>query len=158
MQRNLEETRRVTCYIKGCNGIHIPNVPLLRKVWEHIDAHPEEWQQNTWFNPVRKWVEQWITRDNNGRFIKPVKQGQYMQCGWTGCVAGWGAMFTGYRPVIGSGDTVIAPDGEEYGVEAVALHEFGMTVAEGALFYGKNTKQQVYDYMRDICQVVGEQL
>lgn len=25
-----------------------PNVPLLRKVLEHIEAHPEEWDQGTW--------------------------------------------------------------------------------------------------------------
>jgi hypothetical protein len=25
-----------------------PNVPLLRKTLEHIEAHPEEWYQNTW--------------------------------------------------------------------------------------------------------------
>ena len=24
------------------------NVPLLRKVMEHIEAHPEEWDQETW--------------------------------------------------------------------------------------------------------------
>lgn len=27
-----------------------PNLPLLRKILEHIDTHPEEWDQST-FNP-----------------------------------------------------------------------------------------------------------
>src|SRR6478609_6380573 len=26
----------------------VPNLPLLRKVLEHIDAHPEEWHQSVW--------------------------------------------------------------------------------------------------------------
>lgn len=25
-----------------------PNIPLLRKTLEHIEAHPEEWKQETW--------------------------------------------------------------------------------------------------------------
>lgn len=25
-----------------------PNLPLLRKVLDHIDAHPEEWRQEVW--------------------------------------------------------------------------------------------------------------
>lgn len=25
-----------------------PNVPLLRKVLEHIEAHPQEWEQSEW--------------------------------------------------------------------------------------------------------------
>jgi hypothetical protein len=25
-----------------------PNIPLLRKTIEHIEAHPEEWDQTTW--------------------------------------------------------------------------------------------------------------
>jgi hypothetical protein len=26
----------------------VPNVPLLRKIREHIEAHPEEWDQGDW--------------------------------------------------------------------------------------------------------------
>lgn len=25
-----------------------PNIPLLRKVMEHIESHPDEWDQNYW--------------------------------------------------------------------------------------------------------------
>lgn len=46
-----------------------PNLPLLRKILDHIDAHPEEHDQETWESA----------------------------CGTTRCVAGWALHFDGQK-------------------------------------------------------------
>jgi len=50
------------------------NWPLLERVIEHIIDHPEEWNQEIWIR-------------------------QTPECGTQACVAGWTALFAGYRPI-----------------------------------------------------------
>lgn len=59
------------------------NVPLLRKVLEHITAHPEEWDQEVW---AKK------TTENS--------------CGTACCVAGWTAVFSGHSLVWDEGEAL----------------------------------------------------
>lgn len=67
-----------------------PNVPLLRKTLEHIEAHPEEWKQKVW-------------RCNSGM-----------------CFAGWAATLHGAEWAYAAGDdTWRAVDFVESGAPAV---------------------------------------
>ena len=52
---------------------YTPNVPLLRKVLEHITAHPEEWNQEWWA-------------------VKSTES----SCGTACCVAGWTVSWAGH--------------------------------------------------------------
>jgi len=54
----------------------LPNVPLLRKVREHIEAHPEEWRQNDW------------------RTVR--------DCGTAYCFAGWACQIDGGEWILDS--------------------------------------------------------
>lgn len=55
-----------------------PNVPLFRKVVEHIEAHPNEWNQDWWVH------------QHGG-----VEEGEI--CGTTFCFAGWALKLTGHN-------------------------------------------------------------
>jgi hypothetical protein len=52
-----------------------PNAALAYRVLDHIDAHPEQWQQ-----------ESWISRPDGAG------------CGTAGCFAGWASMLSGDKP------------------------------------------------------------
>lgn len=97
-----------------------PNLPLLRKVLDHIDAHPDEWDQRWWEqqqDPVR------IT------FYKLPKT-----CGTTRCVAGWVQHFE-----TGSVDD----DVEEYAQEALGLTTFeAMTLFHSSAEVDDRTEQR----------------
>lgn len=62
------------------------NAPLLRKVLDHITAHPEEWDQTDWASMT--------------------------SCGTACCVAGHAAVMTGHTPDFrGYGSTHVTSDG-----------------------------------------------
>lgn len=52
----------------------IINVPLLQKALDHVEAHPEEWDQESW--------------------------GRQTPCGTTACLAGHIALMDGWTPVL----------------------------------------------------------
>jgi hypothetical protein len=54
-----------------------PNAELAYKVLDHIDAHPEQWDQGLW----------WIEQDDDF-------------CGTVGCFAGWTCALSGERPTL----------------------------------------------------------
>ena len=58
--------------------MNAPNAPLAYKILDHIDAHPEQWNQTTWFRES--------------------------ECGTAGCFAGWAVVLTGHDIEFGSPD------------------------------------------------------
>lgn len=68
-----------------------PNAELAYRVLDHIDAHPEQWDQGHWVAEA--------------------------ECGTVGCFAGWAVMLSGYMvndegTVIGSLGRVTKLDGQ----------------------------------------------
>lgn len=96
------------------------NVPLLRKLLEHITAHPDEWDQQTW-----------------GR------ESQQSACGTALCVAGHAAHSLGHPLVWDKAANYVAHclvDGEVRSIPSVATHALGLSNRDAAhLFSGGNT-------------------
>lgn len=103
-----------------------PNVPLLRKTLEHITAHPEEWDQETWALQT--------------------------SCGTVGCLAGWAVTLAGHNLVFTKGcdcevcdaeesiaaETCIV-DGQLRTIHKAAEHALGLTQEQAcSLFNGGN--------------------
>lgn len=65
------------------------NVPLLRKTMEHIEQHPEEWDQSFWMS----------------------------ECGTKACFAGWACVFSGVE-VVYSWARCTTADGDSAGAAA----------------------------------------
>lgn len=113
-----------------------PNLPLLRKVLEHIDAHPEEWYQSSWGIHTPQ-----------------------SACGTAFCVAGHAVMLSG------EGYT-FAPDGEFYDSAELPVHPaeeaqklLGLLDEEGDfLFAGSNTREHVQSIAEDIAMRASERL
>ena len=101
-------------HCKG-QGLPIPNVPLLRRVREHIEAHPELWHQNNWR--------------------------QQTPCGTAHCFAGWIAEFDGADWLaVPGGAWVAGAAGGRVHVSTRAADVAGLTSSEASdLFYGCET-------------------
>ena len=100
--------------VTGDITLPTPNLPLLRKVLDHIDAHPDEWNQSMWATET--------------------------ECGTAYCVAGHAVAMTegvifdefGYGPA----ESLCWTDG--------AQKALGVTDDEGlSLFYAGNTRADV---------------
>lgn len=109
-----------------------PNIPLLRKTLEHITAHPEEWDQETWATQT--------------------------PCGTTACLAGWAVTFAGHELVWDEEDpgdrfcdcenclaegpraSQCIVDGYPRSIHNAATHALGLTLSQSnTLFYGGNS-------------------
>ena len=109
------------------------NKPLLRKVMEHIQNHPEEHHQETW-----------AQRDS---------------CGTTYCFAGHTAIIEGWEPVWwNSSDLEDSTSlfrnpvtGKEADVEYIARQALGLTpLGAERLFYSCHTLDEVRATVEDI--------
>lgn len=87
------------------------NVPLLRKVMEHVEAHPEEWDQANWIS----------------------------HCGTKACFAGWALHFTGHTLTWVDEDSVSLDGRDPYmtpsDVINTACKELGITQREGVRLF-----------------------
>lgn len=97
------------------------NAPLMQKVLDHITAHPEEWNQDTWG-----------TKD---------------ACGTSHCFAGHAVSITGHKFVwdmLEGGDNVAAM--VDVGlISDVAREELGLNLFQSlSLFYYDNTLADLY--------------
>lgn len=155
--------RKVTCSIPGCSQVHYPNVPLIRKVYEHVVAHPEEWNQGLWARRVTTIKSQMI-RDQLGRFLRSNKE---VICKTQFCIAGHAANMTGYQLFSepthnGEEDADYLQErdanGDQLTVHNVAKHELGLIDIECNLFGGSNTLREVKTYMSRLCRLMGEEL
>ena len=119
-----------------------PNLPLLRKVLEHVDAHPDEWTQYTWGVQT--------TRSS---------------CGTAFCIAGHAATLAGMEPVWKTSgdyvamDSVMDGDGNTSYVGDAAQRLLGLTPTEGQeLFDGGNTRADIQAVAERIAARGGERL
>lgn len=126
-----------------------PNLPLLRKVLDHIDAHPEEWHQRFWAINTTETA-----------------------CGTAYCIAGHAAVMTGHDVKIDPADiwSVLVDDNEscirdlpdeplESTVAFVARQELGLSFEDGCvLFASWNDRATVQAIAEDIAARAGERL
>ena len=127
-----------------------PNLPLLRKVLEHIDAHPEEWDQTLW--------------GTNHAFVNEYGQVTYdlqrdaTACHTACCIAGWAIMIDGtYKVGFPAGGMVVEDAMRDPG--QVARELLGITRDEASiLFNGGNSRKQVQLAAQLIASRAGEVL
>lgn len=122
----------------------VPNLPLLRKVLDHIDAHPDEWNQNEWGIQTER-----------------------SSCGTAFCIAGHVAVMSGAEPVWdidGSMVHVRRPNGQPTPVGVYAAEQLGITWEESGsgyvpgLFAGHNTREDIQRIAERIAERAGEVL
>lgn len=125
-------------------SLPLPNLPLLRKVLDHIDTNPKEWQQGTWAN----------------------------DCGTAFCVAGHALNMDGQVQNTRDGITIQGKalwqsceceDGHRFGDVEIAhcagMKVLGITDAEADdLFAGDNSRHRVQVVAERIAQRAGERL
>lgn len=117
-------------------ALPVPNLPLLRKVLDHIDAHPEEWQQATY--------------------------GTGTACGTAACIAGHAMLMSGYD--FNPTDEIFSrPDGSIVEFEPDEGQTIlGITYTEaslyGGLFDSENTRADVQRHAEAIAARAGERL
>lgn len=148
------------CVVPDCDGTHIPNVPMLRKIWEHINMHPEEWDQTSW---GKKIVEKVLPRDQRGRFTT----GSQTVCRTSFCVAGHAVNMAGIS-ILGENVSDVVQlhwtnersvDGDRIEIRQYAAHILGLTGEEANyMFSAKNTLRDVRRYMERACKAVGDTL
>lgn len=131
-----------------------PNLPLLRKVLDHIDAHPEEWAQGTWAQRSYP-LERHVRELNRGRAVElPVPA-----CGTAFCIAGHAAVMAGFTVSWPSDATSSALLTSGDHIEDVARDELGLTAGEArVLFWGRNTRAEVQRIAVGIAERAGERL
>lgn len=156
-----------TCFVPGCDQNHVPNLPMLRKVIDHIQEEPESWNQQHW---AVKWVKVGVERLRNARG-QFTGQTRPAECGTAYCIAGHTVVMAGYdlewEPglVMGWGDAVLArrtsvtnPDTGWYvTISDMAAHELGLTRQEWSeLFAGGNNLHDVLRACKKIAKRAGE--
>lgn len=117
-QQNPEEEREI-------------NVPLLRKTLEHITAHPEEWDQDTW-----------------------AVESEESSCGTAYCLAGHTAQSLGY-PLVWQPGTNMASfclaDGKLRTIENVAMHALGLDYHDAVrLFSATNNLHTLWSVANEL--------
>lgn len=121
----------------------MPNLPLLRKVLDHIDAHPDEWNQGAW-----------------------IQRTATSSCGTAACIAGWACLINGDQPDFandyaqGSHTPVVTlDDGASATVAERAQQLLGLTNNERLdLFHSKNDRFDVRRFAGRIAARAGELL
>lgn len=104
---------------------HTINVPLLRKVLEHITEHPSEWRQHKWAT----------------RFLK--LNGEV--CGTAFCVAGHAAVMAGYHIDWTRDESMVRYVTEGGSIEYVARQELGFSAEESKrMFWESNDLASIW--------------
>jgi hypothetical protein len=93
-----------------------PNLPLLRKVFEHLQTKPRDWNQSSF--------GEWLGVNNSmGQFT-----GQY-RCNTSMCFAGWAVQMSDYD--------LNNVEPRSFEVDKIAQHKLGLTENEANwLFFG----------------------
>ncbi len=108
------------------------NYPLLRKTWEHIEAHPEEHDQDHW--------------------------GRTTPCGTTMCFAGQAVVLGGLKPIWETVDGAEEMTGAEF-ENGIQLHVWD--AAEKILGLSPGESDRLFmdcNNLEDVRQVIGEYL
>lgn len=130
----------------------IPNLPLLRKVLDHIDAHPDEWYQQDWGIQPTEYAE--CTGHDIEALPAPA-------CGTAFCIAGHAAIMSGARPLWRNGkmNDVCTPAGAVVGTGDYAAEVLGLTSDEDvALFDEWNSRETIQRHAEAIAARAGEAL
>lgn len=110
-----------------------PNATLAYRVLDHIDAHPESWNQLDW-----------ITRPDGA------------DCGTAACFAGWTALLSGDQPRWARDwsvrtDYVLDPDGERRDISVRASELLGINDEQADdLFCAVNTRPRLGTLVAEI--------
>jgi hypothetical protein len=121
---------------------YVPNLALLRKIFDHWRAHPEQFDQDTW-----------ASRDPDGNV--------------THCVAGWAVALSPechiawYTPVKGvsAAEWVYDRDGNHRLIRDLAEELLGLTYDEARrLFFGTDNFDEAYEFAQEIAARAGERL
>lgn len=103
----------------------IPNVPLLRKVRDHIEEFPEEWAQTDWRVERRS------------------------GCGAAHCFGGWAVTLVGCE--WDKTTNRVSYGGEQRGVPQVARAILGLTLGEAELLFDwRNTMSDIDAVLAEI--------
>lgn len=135
-----------------------PNLPLLRKVLDHIDAHPEEWEQTSW--GARLLIEEAYAAGVT------LKQAKDTQCQTVGCIAYHAAVLSGADPIwdeysgrVASVVEVRTPEGHVQDLVEYAQEVLGLGYeTRRLLFNGSNTRAHVQGVAELIAKRAGEKL
>lgn len=129
-----------------------PNLPLLRKVLDHIDAHPNEWYQSEWGIRTDSYPLTFI-------------DGNAPACGTAFCIAGHAAVMSGATPVWGEEGNLsyIRPPGGGFAdVQEFARKALGLTHDEASsldgLFAAENDRDEIQRHAEAIAARAGERL
>lgn len=127
-----------------------PNLPLLRKVLDHVDAHPEEWVQSSWA----------IRGEALDRVLEYHQVNAVPACGTAYCIAGHAVTMAGHDVLWlrhSSSTAATLTNGEAVG--DAAQRELGLTNTEADhLFSGCNDRRQVQYAAERIARRAGEVL
>lgn len=120
------------------------NVPLLRKVMEHIEENPEEWDQHHWLRRRANLRRPRVVAAN----IEEQRQ-EVLSCGTAYCFAGHTAFMTGWEPIFSpnalsfNGENM-QKDGKSLYVGAIARIELDLSPEDAdRLFRATNTRRDL---------------
>jgi len=157
--------RQTECMVSGCDGYHVPNLPLLRKILDQIRNDPASWFQGDWATYYVQGSDVPIYDEANDYVFKG---GQVLEepCKTAFCIAGHAAMLSGdplksEMRVIRGVQIPLYVEETISGLSASdrAMHELGLTGAEASnLFYGVNGWSEIKRHAAQIAAVVGETL
>ena len=127
-----------------------PNLPLLRKVLDHIDAHPTEWLQEIWGTDHAI-----VTSTGEVDFDLTL---DVSECHTAFCIAGWAVFLDGTHKIsFQAGGMVV--DNFHFSAGGVAQQLLGLTDEEsGALFHYGNKRADVQAIAKRIAERAGEVL
>lgn len=127
----------------------VPNLPLLRKVLDHIDAHPEEWNQGTWGENFATYSDpEAAKRYEEARLGRPL-------CGTTHCIAGHAVAMTEGIRWVGANVRPMVDDGWY----AAGARVLGLTADEASdLFESDNRREDIQRIAEQIAARAGEVL
>lgn len=110
------------------------NIPLIRKIMEHIESAPSEWEQDSWYRSMPADVPAALTAAVEKEQI--VETSDLAFCGSTGCFAGHALLLSGKATLIVSKETdTFDPSYAYYNVTMVDREtgaEFDNTILEEA--------------------------
>src|SRR5437588_13068265 len=103
------------------------NIPLLRKVLDHITAHPDEWDQGSWA----------IQTDSS-------------PCGTAFCVAGHAAVMRGHEIAWVPGALPVYYTRSGEAIDTVAVKELGLNMAQSAHLFAPDNSLADLWYLAEV--------
>jgi len=162
------KARALGCHIKDCDGMHIPNVPLMRKIVEKVQNDPTSWEQGGWVTVKLPGYKAPSFSEKTG--IVRRDSAMLHECKTAYCVAGHAVMMSedpfalvpAVSPLfLDAGVETVPSNKTERGYDARerAMHELGLTWLEaGRMFAGCNSWSDVKRAMNAVAALVDDRL